>query len=65
MSNDDVTNMHLGIVVYDKGMGHFEKNIVSHNVGGIEVRRMGKPTLIANVLVDNEIGRNRSRERSR
>lgn len=37
-------------------MGYFEKNLVKNNVGGIEVRRMGKPTLIDNILVDNEIG---------
>lgn len=48
-------NKRAGIVVYDKGMGHFEKNIVKNNVGGIEVRRMGKPILIDNVLIDNEI----------
>jgi parallel beta-helix repeat protein len=58
-------NPFLGIVVYDKGMGYFEKNIVLHNVGGIEVRRMGKPTLIGNVLVDNEIGKKRKEKERR
>ncbi len=51
-----MTFILTGIVVYDKGQGYFERNNVFRNIGGIEVRRMGKPILIENILIDNEIG---------